>query len=397
MITLAALCAVGAEKVLANEIKQLGYVPVSHAPGRVVFTGNDESVYRTNIWLRTADRVYLQAASFPASDFDALFEGVKAVRWQDYFPKQVRVVVDKVRTFRSTLSSEHSVQAVVHKAIYSRLGEAWHMTSLPETGEQASVRVYIEKDTAFVLLDLSGQPLHRRGYRTAGGEAPIRETLAAVLLQLMCWKRKTPLHDPFCGSGTIPIEAALYAYNIAPGLGRSFAFEQLSFFDAGLYAEVRRDAASQIRPDCLARITGSDIDPAAVRRAQANAERALVTAGRVLQTIGSDARIPRPDFICSGFQELAVPYETGLLIGNPPYGERLGSVPEAEMIYRGMSSLFGSFAGWSMGFITDKNGFESCIGRKAQRKKSLKSGNLDTVFYMYDAVIHGGNNHGDNS
>ena len=247
MITLVAPCAIGAEKILSNELRQLEFTPISTAIGRVVFTMEragtrisdnplsldshnpviqdsvDEqelrALYQSNYKLRTADRVYLQLATIPCRDFNDLFEGVRAIRWQDWFKRDVRVVVDKVRIKSSILSSEHSIQSVVHKAMYDCLGKAWGMELLPETGKTATVRVYIENNVASILLDLSGMPLHRRGYRTTGGEAPIRETLAAILLHLMQWRRKTPLHDAFCGSGTIPIEAAMYAHNIAPGLG----------------------------------------------------------------------------------------------------------------------------------------------------------------------------------
>ena len=384
MITLVALCAVGAEKILSNEIKKLGYSPVENAAGRVVFTASDsDAMYRANLCLRTADRVYLLVGDFNAPDFDSLFEGVKSINWQDYFNKDVRLVVDKVRSHNSKLASEHSIQAMVQKAVYTKLGNVWHMSTMPETGNTASVRVYLEKDRMCVLLDLSGLPLNRRGYRTMGGEAPLRETLAATLLQQMCWRRKTPLHDPFCGSGTIAIEAALYAYNVAPGLGRSFALENLSIYNAERMLEIKKQEAEKIRPDCLARITGSDISEEAVNRARLNAEHACVMAGRALQLIGSDARIQRPDFIVSSFDSLAAPYESGLLLANPPYGERLGTVAEAETLYREMTVLFDNFPNWQMGFITANPSFERCIGKKAAKTKSLKSGNLDTVFYMF--------------
>ena len=398
MITLVAPCAIGAEKVLSNELKQLGFVPEGQAVGRVAFglspedaalgtAGELAAMYRANLCLRTADRVYLRLASFPCSDFDALFEGVKAVRWQDWFRKDSRVVVDKVRTHNSKLSSEHSIQGIAHKAIYDRLGEAWHMSVMPETGVESDVRVYMEANVASVLLDLSGMPLHRRGYRTAGGEAPIRETLAAVLLQLMSWRRKTPLHDAFCGSGTIPIEAILYAYNIAPGFGRDFALENLAGFSGAEARKIidteRKKAAGAIRTDCLVRVTGSDIDENILVSARANAERACVMAGRALQEIGNDARIPRPDFACASFDELAAPYDKGLLLSNPPYGERLGDRDSASALYSSMHALLRNFSGWDLGFITSHDGFEEAFGKKAAKKRALKSGNLDTTFYMF--------------
>ncbi|AEE17843.1 rRNA (guanine-N(2)-)-methyltransferase [Treponema brennaborense DSM 12168] len=397
-MTLTALCAIGAEKILGNEIKQLGYTlkdTGAGTPGRVAFNADEDALFRANLCLRTADRVYLQLASFRAEDFGALFDGVYAVNWQDFFKKDVKVVVDKVRTRGSKLSSEHSVQGIVHKAIYTKLGDLWHIRTMPETGAESDVRVYIENDAVTVLLDLSGVPLHRRGYRTDGGTAPIRETLAAALLQLMCWRRKTPLHDAFCGSGTIACEAMLYAYNVAPGFGRRFALENLSIYDAARAAEIRRQEAAKIRPDCEARITGTDVDGAAVERSRANAEHAGVTAGRALQIVGSDARIRRPDFEQADFRELAAPYESGLLLGNPPYGERLGDAAQAEALYRDMAMLFQSFPGWNMGFITSHEHFEAAIGKRADARKMLKSGNLDTCFYMYTGLSGGA--HGDRS
>ena len=383
MVTLTALCAIGAEKVLANEIKQLGYKPISNAPGRVTYTCNEDGMFRSNLCLRTADRVYLQMAAFHAENFDDLFDGVNSIAWQDYFKKDTRVVVDKVRTFKSRLSSEHSVQGMVHKAIYKKLGAVWHMDVLPESGEESDIRVYIEKDEVFILLDLSGNPLNKRGYRTDGGIAPLRETTAAVLLQLMCWRRKTPLHDPFCGSGTIAIEAALYAYNVAPGFGRRFAIENLPIYNQQRAVEIRKEEAAKIRPECEARITGTDIDPSAVERARLNAEHACVTAGRALQLIGSDMRIQRPDFEQADFRDIRAPYEKGLIIGNPPYGERLGDAEEAANLYTDMAGLKESFPNWDYGFITSQASFEECFGQKATSKKDIKCGNLDTKFYMY--------------
>ncbi|MEE1000058.1 MAG: class I SAM-dependent RNA methyltransferase, partial [Treponemataceae bacterium] len=217
MVNLVALCGIGAEKILSNEIKFLGYKTTGKAPGRVMFSCDEDGMFRSNLCLRCADKIFLQMASFHATDFDALFDGIVAINWQDFFKKDVKVVIDKVRSYKSKLNSEHSVQSMAHKAIYTKLGKIWRMSVLPETGDTATVRIYIDNDNVLVLLDLSGNPLNRRGYRTDGGVAPLRETTAAVLLQMMCWRRKTPFHDPFCGSGTLAIEAALYAYNVAPG------------------------------------------------------------------------------------------------------------------------------------------------------------------------------------
>ncbi|MCH5282328.1 MAG: class I SAM-dependent RNA methyltransferase [Treponema sp.] len=390
MNNLVALCAVGAEKILGNEIKHLGYkLSASSAekiPGRVVFSGDNDSMFLANLCLRTADRIFLEIAKFPADNFDLLFDGIYAAPWQDYLKKDSRVVIDKVRVYKSRLDSEHTIQSMAQKAIYKKLGEVWRMHSLPETGAQSDIRIYVENDRVQVLLDLSGQPLHKRGYRTQGGVAPMRETTAAILLQMMLWRRKTPLHDPFCGSGTIPIEALLYACNVAPGLGRNFALENLPFFNKKRAEDLRRSEAEKIRTDVEIRITGSDIDENAVENARQNVECACVIAGRALQSIGSDAKIKRVDFVRADFKDLSAPYPQGLLLSNPPYGERLGDAAQAEILYKEMACLFENFPNWQMGFITSNREFQKCVGHYAPLLKSIKAGKLNTCFYMYNNV-----------
>lgn len=383
MNTLVALCAVGAEKILGNEIKHLGYRLISNAPGRVSFSGDDKALFRANLCLRTADRVYLQLAEYQALDFDSLYDGVYSIAWQDFLKKDSRVVVDKVRSYKSKLNSEHSIQGIVHKAIYSKLGDIWHMATMPETGEESDIRVYIDENTVLILLDLSGLPLHKRGYRVDGGVAPLRETTAAVLLQEMMWRRKTPLHDPFCGSGTIAIEATLYAFNVAPGFGRRFALENLPIYNEKLAKETKEQEASLIRTDVEVRITGSDIDSKAVERSKQNAEYACVMAGRALKSIGISSHIQRPDFIQSDFADLSAPYDQGLLLCNPPYGERLGDEEEAATLYQKMGCLWTDFPGWDYGIITSHESFMENFGHKTTAIKKLKAGNLDTAFYIY--------------
>ena len=383
MNTLVALCAVGAERILGNEIKHLGYKLNGNAPGRVSFLGDDDALFKANLCLRTADRVYLQLAEYDALDFDALYDGTYAINWQDFLRKDSRVIVDKVRTYKSKLNSEHSIQGIVHKAIYSKLGDVWKMSSMPETGEESDIRVYVDENKVLILLDLSGLPLHKRGYRVDGGIAPLRETLASVLLQEMMWRRKTPLHDPFCGSGTIAIEATLYAFNVAPGFGRRFALENLSIYNAERAQQIRDEEASKIRTDVEVRITGSDIDNAAVERSKKNAEYACVMAGRALKSIGISAHIPRPDFIQSDFADLAAPYDEGLLLCNPPYGERLGDADQARELYKNIQSLWTDFNGWDIGIITSNEEFQENFGHKTSAIKKLKAGNLDTSFYIY--------------
>ena len=383
MNTLVALCAVGAERILGNEIKHLGYKLKGNAPGRVSFFGDDDALFKANLCLRTADRLYLQLAEYDALDFDALYDGTYAVNWQDYLRKDSRVIVDKVRSYKSKLNSEHSIQGIVHKAIYSKLGDVWKMSSMPETGEESDIRVYVDENKVLVLLDLSGLPLHKRGYRVDGGIAPLRETLAATLLQEMMWRRKTPLHDPFCGSGTIAIEATLYAFNVAPGFGRRFALENLPIYNEKRAEEIKAEEAAKIRTDVEVRITGSDIDDAAVERSKKNAEYACVMAGRALKSIGISAHIPRPDFIQSDFADLEAPYDEGLILCNPPYGERLGDADQARELYKKMSSLWTDFNGWDIGVITSNEEFQENFGHKTSAIKKLKAGNLDTSFYIY--------------
>lgn len=384
MNTLVALCAIGAEKILGNEIKHLGYKLAGNAPGRVSFFGDDDSLFKANLCLRTADRVFLQLASYDAFNFDELFDGAYKINWQDFLKKDSKIVVDKVRSNKSKLNSEHSIQTMVHKAIYSKLGDIWHMASLPETGEQSDIRIYLDENKVLILLDLSGLPLHKRGYRVDGGIAPLRETTAAALLQQTLWRRKTPLHDPFCGSGTIAIEATLYAFNVAPGFGRRFALENLPIYNKESADRIRQEEAEKIRTDVEVRITGSDIDEKAVERAKKNAEYACVMAGRALKSIGISTHIQRPDFIQADFKDLSAPYDEGLILCNPPYGERLGNEEEAAELYQQMDSLWQEFPNWNLGIITSNPDFQKNFNHQANSIKKIKAGNLDTSFYIYN-------------
>ena len=384
MNTLVALCAIGAEKILGNEIKHLGYKIAGNAPGRVSFFGDDDSLFKANLCLRTADRVFLQLASYDAFNFDELFDGAYKINWQDFLKKDSKIVVDKVRSNKSKLNSEHSIQTMVHKAIYSKLGDVWHMVSLPETGEQSDIRIYLDENKVVILLDLSGLPLHKRGYRVDGGIAPLRETTAAALLQQTLWRRKTPLHDPFCGSGTIAIEATLYAFNVAPGFGRRFALENLPIYNKESADRIRQEEAEKIRTDVEVRITGSDIDEKAVERAKKNAEYACVMAGRALKSIGISTHIQRPDFIQADFKDLSAPYDEGLILCNPPYGERLGNEEEAAELYQQMDSLWQEFPNWDLGIITSNPDFQKNFNHQANSIKKIKAGNLDTSFYIYN-------------
>ncbi|UTC95754.1 class I SAM-dependent RNA methyltransferase [Treponema denticola] len=391
-----ALCAVGAEPVLTRELKLLGFKPYNRLPGRVFFTSAEAepllAFFKANYFLRTADRVFMLINTAKAENFDDLFDLVFSIDWHNYFPRDARITIDKVRTYKSKLSSEHAVQSIVHKAVCDKLCKKWNMHSLPETGTRFMIRIYIENNNVYVCLDLSGEPLYRRGYRLSGGAAPMRETLAAVLIQLMQWKRKIPLHDAFCGSGTIPIEAAWYAYNIPPGIARHFAFENFICFEKekieAVLKEEKERAASEVRTDCLARITGSDISEEAVSLSKANAERACIIAGRELHAAGITHHIERPDFIQSDFSELEAPYESGILLSNPPYGERLGSEEEAFELYKRMAEIPQHFPDWKLGFITSKKEFEKIFCKQNKdavvKKHSLRGGNMETVLYIME-------------
>ncbi|MCL2472798.1 MAG: hypothetical protein FWF26_03880, partial [Treponema sp.] len=378
-----ALCAVGAEKTVSNELKKLGLQIIESGFGRVRFRTDLAGLYRALMGLRAADRVLLEAACFTAADFDALFEGVRDVPWEDYIPRMSGLRVAKVRTNRSRLEAETSIQAVVHKAAAERLCQKWGVSRLPGgsldpstsgkfsnssfTGgkykdayhsrliknasppppeNEAELRVYIEKDQVSILLDLSGEPLFKRGYRTMGGTAPLRETTAAAIILYSGWRRKYSLYDPFCGSGTIAIEAAMYAWDIAPGIGRHFALERLLLCDRGVEQNVRKEFLEKVDFSRPVRIGGSDNDAGVVAAARSNMTRALALAGRkeadtvpVFRQCSMDTATPPEGFLAKAgydtvpekeFQNSRESENTrdgeceGFIITNPPYGRRLG-------------------------------------------------------------------------
>ncbi len=402
MYTAVALCAVGAEKALSNELRKIDLAVLYSGFGRVRFQAELAGLYRALLSLRTADRVLLEAASFPAADFEALFEGARAIAWPDLVPRGAHPVVTKVRANRSALTAETSVQAVVHKAVADRLCAAWGVSRLGEDGQAAEIRVYLEKDVASILVDLSGEPLFRRGYRTEGGAAPLRETTAAAILLLMGWRRKFPLYDPFCGSGTFAIEAALYAWDAAPGLGRSFALSDLLIGDRNVEAETRSALAAKVNFANVIRIAGSDVDGRAVSIARSNAERAFelargiapgagirlpgVAAAGSASTSGGTERAALPSFSVLPMEKARAAEAEGFLVMNPPYGERLGDVEQAERTYRDMGSLVDSFAGWNMGVITNHPGFESHFGYAAASVREITNGALRSYLYTYDRL-----------
>jgi putative N6-adenine-specific DNA methylase len=418
-LTAVALCAVGAEKVLSNELRKLnsgraGTAVKTEDTGKTAFFIEDSGfgkvrfktdlagLYRSLMALRTADRILLETAFYPAADFDALFEGTKAVLWEDYIPRGMGLRISKVRSNRSVLKAETSVQAVVHKAAAERLCEKYGLTRLPESGRDAEIRVYIEKDKVSLLLDLSGEPLFKRGYRTEGGTAPLRETTAAAMLLLSGWKRKFPLYDPFCGTGTILIEAAMYAWDMAPGLGRRFVIEDFRIADRELQKTVREELLAKVNFEYAIRIAGSDSDGRSVSMAKSNALRAYDIArgktpepgmrsrgaagndwGPVLkQSFLPDIRtLYMKDAAASADQRAA-----GFIITNPPYGRRLGLPEEAEQTYAEMEALRRNFPGWKLACVTDHPGFESFFGKKADSCREITNGAIPSYFYQYEKL-----------
>jgi putative N6-adenine-specific DNA methylase len=293
------------------------------------------------------------------------------------------VHITKVRTARSTLKAETSIQAMVHKAVAERLCGRYGMRRLPEDGTQAELRVYIDKDEASLLLDLSGDPLFKRGYRRTGGTAPLRETTASAIILLSGWRRKFPLYDPLCGSGTILIEAAMYAWDMAPGIGRSFTLSAFAIGDKRIEDTIRQELAEAVDFDRIIRIAGSDADKQAIALAKTNIVQAGNLAGR--KKNGNSITIqclPMKDAVPFGTQK----DDMGFIITNPPYGRRLGNTESAEAGYSEMASLRENFPGWKMALICDHKGFESHFGKKADSCRELKSGAVEAYLYEYEKL-----------
>ena len=384
--TAVALCAVGAEKTVSNEIKKLGLTVNESGFGQVRFKTDIDGLYRSLMGLRAADRVLLETAWFQAADFDELFEGVRKVPWENYIPPRLGLKISKVRTNRSKLASETSIQAVAHKAAAERLCTKKGINRLPEGGEEAELRIYIEKDKASVLLDLSGEPLFKRGYRTSGGIAPLRETTAAAIILHSMWKRKFPLYDPFCGAGTIAAEAAMYAWDIAPGIGRYFALSQLLIADRDTERKIRNELLEKADFSRLVRIAGSDSDAGAVKAARANLERALALVRGKPDKLPSFNVLPMEEAKPPKFPGEGATETEGFIITNPPYGRRLGDTESSEKLYADMGRLAGNFPGWKLVLITDHSGFESFFGRKADSCREITNGAIHSYLYQYEKL-----------
>jgi len=399
-VTAVALCAVGAEKIVSNELRKLKIKVEDSLYGKVRFKTGAAGLYRALIGLRAADRVLLEAANFMAADFDALFEGTAAAAWEQIVPKGMGLKVAKVRSNRSQLKAETSIQSIVHKAAAQRLCGKYKMNRLPECGgntdaKAAEIRVYIEKDIVSLLVDLCGEPLFKRGYRSEGGAAPLRETTAASIVLLSGWKRKFPLYDPFCGSGTILIEAAMYAWDIAPGLGRRFAIADMLIADNGIENSVREELRAKIDFSRLVRIAGSDEDPRSVSIALSNFARLRdIAEGRAPQRgiRGADAANPDINIKTMPMSKTQSPFDVsgpapcGFIITNPPYGKRLGDQAKAEETYREMQVLGQTFHDWKLALITDHGGYESFFGRKADSCREISNGAIPSYFFQYELL-----------
>ncbi|MBO7376038.1 MAG: class I SAM-dependent RNA methyltransferase [Clostridia bacterium] len=366
-----ATCLFGLEKHLGEEIDALGCERVYTMDGRVRFSGGAADIARANIFLRTAERVCLLAGEeFEAGSFDALFEGTRAIPWERFIPRDGVFPVSG-HSVRSALTSIPDCQKIVKKAIAVRLGEAYGLSVLPEEGAKYPVEFFIFKDRCALMIDTSGVALHKRGYRPAANAAPLRETLAAALcLTARAGLREDVLlWDPFCGSGTIAIEAAMIAAGIAPGAGRAFAGESQIFCPKEYWEDARLEAEDKRRETSF-RAVGTDIDPACISTARANADRAGV--GKYINFYRSDVRkIERPEGV------------RGTFICNPPYGERMMSLRDAERLYRDLRTAFAPFDGWQIYVLTSCEYFERLFGRTADKKRKLYNGTIPCTFYQF--------------
>ncbi len=367
---LIAPCHFGMEAVLKREIQDLGYEICLVEDGRVTFLGDDEAICRANVFLRTAERVLLKAGSFRAETYEELFQGTRALPWEEWVPKDGRFWVTKASSIKSRLFSPSDIQRVMKKAMVERMKQKYGLSLFPETGSSYPVRVFLYKDQVTVGIDTSGDSLHKRGYRTLASRAPITETLAAALILLTPWKGNRIFVDPFCGSGTFPIEAAMMAAHMAPGMNRSFTAEQWTgliprkrWYDAVDEAEEMVDL--QVETD----IQGYDIDGEIVKAARANAEAAGV--GKLIH------------FQQRPVSQLSHPKKYGFLVTNPPYGERLEEKENLPALYREIGERFRALDSWSAYIITAYEDAEKYIGRKADKNRKIYNGMMKTYFYQF--------------
>lgn len=363
-------CHFGMEAVLKREIINLGYEIVRVEDGRVTFKGEASAIARANIFLRTAERILLNVGRFKACTFDELFEQTKAIPWEAYLPQDGKFWVKKASTTKSKLFSSSDIQSIVKKAIVERLKQTYHIEWFKEDGAVYPLRIFIFKDEVTIALDTSGDSLHKRGYRKLISKAPVSETLAAAILLLSPWNKDRILVDPFCGSGTFPIEAAMMAANIAPGMNRSFTAEEwTNLIPKKEWYDAVNEANDLIQDDVEVDIQGYDIDPDVVRAARKNAEDA-----------GVDHMI---HFQQRAVQDLRHPKKYGFIITNPPYGERLEEKKELPKLYSDFGESFRTLDSWSAYMITSYEDAERYFGRKADKNRKIYNGMLKTYFYQF--------------
>lgn len=369
MYQLLAVCPMGLEAVVAKEIQELGY-DTTVENGRIFFEGDETAIVKCNLWLRTADRIKIVVGQFKATTFDELFEKTKALPWETLIEQDGNFPVQG-RSVKSTLFSVPDCQAIVKKAIVERLRRAYQASGwLNETGAKYPIEVAILKDNALLTIDTSGSGLNKRGYRLAQGEAPIKETLAASLILLANWTGDTPLVDPFCGSGTIAIEACLIAQNIAPGFNRDFVSENWDIMPDRLYDEMRDEADQQANYDRKLEIYASDIDPEMIEIARRNAEE--VGLADIIQ------------FSVKDVNTLTIDEDKPMaLIGNPPYGERIGDRDKVEEMYRYIGELMQQHSQLSTYILTSSTEFEFLVNKKATKRRKLFNGYIECTYYQY--------------
>ncbi len=358
----------GLEATVKREVMKLGYSNVKVLDGRIDFTGSIKVIPEANIWLRSADRLLVNVGEFDAFTFDELFEKTKALPWADWISEDAKFTVTG-KSVRSKLFSVSDCQAIVKKSIVEKLKQKYKTEWFEETGAEYKIQVGLLKDHVTLTIDTTGPGLHKRGYREISVEAPLKETLSAAIIELSYWKKDRILLDPVCGSGTIPIEAALMAKNIAPGLSRKFVSEDWHQIDKKMWRDVRSHAFAQINTDFTPEIYGSDLDPQAIEIAKHNARKA-----------GVDDCI---HFEVKPFKEVTLPSKYGIAICNPPYGERIGNMSDVEELYRDMGKLFSKDKTWSVYVLTSYEDFEKLYGEKAAAKRKLFNGMIKTNYFQF--------------
>lgn len=367
-LTLIATSAMGLEAIVGKEVKDLGY-ECKIENGKVTYEADELAICRSNLWLRTADRIKIKVGEFQARTFDELFEKTKALNWGDYLPENAEFPVIG-KSVKSTLASVPDCQGIVKKAIVEKLKLHYNKTGwFNEDGPLYRIEVALLKDVATITIDASGAGLHKRGFRIEQGGAPLKETLAAALVLLTRWTPDKPFVDPFCGSGTIPIEAALIGQNIAPGFNRDFASEQWDWIGREKWDLARQEVEDKAVYDRQMDILGTDIDHRMVNIAKGNAEEAGF--GDII----SFKQMQVKDFTTTK--------EFGVIVGNPPYGERLGEKREVEHMYKEMGQAFSKLDTWSIYMLTSHEGFEQFYGKPATKKRKLFNGFIKTDYYQY--------------